>query len=418
MLAPRRLFAMAAIFSVALLLRYAWLEQHPMLPVLDGFAYYVGAESLASGEEMRNFLNPVSYDFGFPPGYAFVLSAVFVVFGTDVHTGQMFNVFLGALTAVLVYVIGARLGGDRVGIIAGILMALFPSQIYFTTLFMTEIAFGVLAAALLLIFVSWPRRPPPAWWQVLTLGLLFGFMALMRAETLMIAPMVAVVWLAYGYGWRQIAWRLAVLAVGVAMLTTPWMVRNYIRMDELTLIRGNADSPGRALRVGLSPDFHSDDYIHRRKDPRTFPELAEYYIIHPWEAPKHAVFKVGYLFGREGALYWRKDIPYEYFSDSEARRWNITSDLYYYVVGAIAILGTPLWWRREDYRLYGLIWWFATWTALHLVFAPEGRYHYPLLSVVSVLAAITLVRAWDSSAVQSRLPTAFQRAETGPQPSS
>jgi 4-amino-4-deoxy-L-arabinose transferase-like glycosyltransferase len=407
-----RLYAGAGIFALAFALRYAWVTLLDIGLAVDAWSYFTGGTMLASGRDLHNFLDPSSYKFAFPPGYSFVLSAVFVVFGSDVRVAQVFNVVVGAITAVLVYVLAARLRDERTGLAAGLLMALFPSQIYFTSIVMTETLFTFLAVVLLLLLAAWLRSSALTAWQVLALGVLLGFMSLVRAETMLLAPSIVVLWWLCGQRWEQIGRSLLILVVGMTLMIAPWAVRNYIRTDQLSLIRGSSDAPARALRVGLSPDFYSKQYILRMKDPMTPRELARHYATHPWEAASHVGQKLTYYFGQEDAFYWIDDEGEIYITHDEAARWSILADAYYYVVGLTVVLGAPLWWRRGDRRLYSILWFAIAWSALHLVFAPVGRYHYPILPMLSVLAAMTLMAVWERATSRSPASPAPRAVET------
>lgn len=63
---------------------------------------------------------------GHPPGYPFVLAAVYAVFGESDAAAQIFQAACDALAAVLVFLIAAELLTFGVGVVAGALAALAP----------------------------------------------------------------------------------------------------------------------------------------------------------------------------------------------------------------------------------------------------------------------------------------------------
>jgi 4-amino-4-deoxy-L-arabinose transferase-like glycosyltransferase len=397
LLASRRLYSMAAIFALAFVLRLAWVSYLDIGPMVDGWGYFYGASTLASGHDLRNFWDRSSYLFNFPPGYPMALSGLFVLFGSDVFVAKLFNVVLGAVTAVLVYVLATRFRDERTGVVAGVLMAFFPSQIYFTMMIMTETFFSALSVVLLLLLVGWVgSQSSMKSWQVLVLGLLLGFMSLVRAETPLVAVTLVALWKVCGHHWRQIGRSLLLLVAGMTLMIGPWTVRNYIRTDKLILVRGaGSDAPLHALRVGLSPDFYDPKFHFGVTEPPSAGDLAEYYATHPWEVPKHGARKLVRLFGHENVFYWVDLLGKPYITSETASRWAALGDAFYYVVGLVALLGAPLWFRRRDRPLLVLLWFAISWSAVHLVFVPEERYHYPILPVACVLAAVTLVSVWD-----------------------
>ncbi len=54
------------------------------------------------------------------------------------------NIVLGALTCAALYVVGNLVGGKKVGIVAGLLLAVFPGHIFFSSLVLSETLFTLL----------------------------------------------------------------------------------------------------------------------------------------------------------------------------------------------------------------------------------------------------------------------------------
>ncbi len=90
----------------------------------------------------------------------------------DLYAGRRTNAFVGALTVVLVYLIGRKLAG-RVGGVAGALVLIpHPLNTYLTTFAGSDalLIFLVAAAALLAIFLA----ERPTWLKAIGLGVLIG----------------------------------------------------------------------------------------------------------------------------------------------------------------------------------------------------------------------------------------------------
>jgi 4-amino-4-deoxy-L-arabinose transferase-like glycosyltransferase len=105
------------------------------------------------------------------------------------------NVFLGAATVLAVYLLGARLFDRRAGLLAAALLALFPGQVFFSTLIMTEVFFAALLTTVVLLVIAWTLADErPAAYKLLLLGLLLGYGAITRGEGGMLVLVVMLIW--------------------------------------------------------------------------------------------------------------------------------------------------------------------------------------------------------------------------------
>lgn len=393
-----------AVFLVAFGLRFAWISLLDVPLAHDGWYYFHGARTLAQGDGYRDFFTG-EQTAAMPAGYPLVLSGLFVVFGTELFVARLFNAVVGAAAAALTYVLGRRVCDERTGLMAGALMAFFPSQIFFTSMVMTESFFVALSVLLLTLLVWWLARGSAMQnRQVLALGVLLGFMSLVRAEVLMLAVMLVALWKVCGWRWSEIGRAFLLLAVGMAVILAPWTVRNYVQLDRVIIVRAAGETvPFSTLRIGLSPDFDDPKYRSFAQPPSA-QYLVEYYTEHPWEIAKHGPRKINALFGGEGAFYWVEQFGGTDFTSETAAPWETLGDVFYYAVGFVALVGAPVWLRRRDRPLLVLLWFAISWTIIHLIFRPQPRYHYPILPVVCVLAAMVVVEAWGVLR-EHRLPT-------------
>jgi 4-amino-4-deoxy-L-arabinose transferase-like glycosyltransferase len=93
------------------------------------------------------------------------------------------NVLAGAATCLVVYLIGAGIFDRRVGLVGALILALFPSQIFGTTLILTEVFWTFVIMSFLLAVMHFTLRPGP-WWQYALVGMALGVISLIRGETL------------------------------------------------------------------------------------------------------------------------------------------------------------------------------------------------------------------------------------------
>jgi hypothetical protein len=222
--------ALAAIAGVALAARLAWLLVSPpdtaelTNPLADAGDYHVLATSLMEG---TGFAGPTGAPTAFrPPVYPLFLAAVYTLFGVgNLMAVGLVQCVLGALSAVLVAVIGWRAGlGRGAALLAGLGAAVYPPFVFQAAQLLTEeLARGQVLLAVLAIVEAWRRGG--AWW--LLAGFAAGLATLNKSVLAAAMPALAVVALAAPAvrpSRRLVA--AALLAIGAAGALLPWTIRN------------------------------------------------------------------------------------------------------------------------------------------------------------------------------------------------
>ena len=105
----------------------------------DTTFYEFTASSLASGNGYTQIdCQPTA---GWPPGFPFLVSLLYRVFGFHLNSGSALNVVLATATAVLMYLVAERMFGRPSARVAGGLFAILPGPLYMTGLFLSETTF-------------------------------------------------------------------------------------------------------------------------------------------------------------------------------------------------------------------------------------------------------------------------------------
>src|SRR5215212_4799946 len=121
------------IFVVALIVRlvHVWqLQSSPFFDTLLGDAngYDQWAQRLAAGDWIGT---DVFYQ---APLYPYFLGAVYAIFGRDLLVVRIIQALIGSASCVLLGLAAARLVSKRVGLIAGLSLALWAPAIFFDSL--------------------------------------------------------------------------------------------------------------------------------------------------------------------------------------------------------------------------------------------------------------------------------------------
>ena len=201
---------------------------------------------------------------GHPPGYSFVLAAVYGLFGERDAAAQLFQIVCDALAAALVFLIAAELLTFGVGVTAGLLAALAPQFCWNALPLLpdTLAVLPVLLALYLLLRASEGRTVPKA----LAAGALVGLSCWLRANALLLAPfLLLVVPLLFPRGARVRA-ALALVA-GAVLAVAPLTLRNAVVYGHFIPVSLGA---GQTLIEGLA-DY---DPEHRFGLPDTDVELT------------------------------------------------------------------------------------------------------------------------------------------------
>jgi len=220
----------------------------------DAFVYWIDAQHLADGQGFRHPFN------GMPtaehPPLHVLLLAGFDLLGINGYQHQKLGLcVIGTGTVVLIALLARAYAGERAGLLAGGIAAVYPNLVMADGTLLSETLYLAFVVAALIAATRFADRPSGRGLAVI--GALVGLAALTRAEALALVPLLLLplAWL-YGTRWRG---RLALAACGVAafaIVLTPWTVRNLQRFEEPVLVSNN----GNAVFVGANCErtFYGD----------------------------------------------------------------------------------------------------------------------------------------------------------------
>jgi 4-amino-4-deoxy-L-arabinose transferase-like glycosyltransferase len=236
---PSKLAAIAAA-GVALRALYLFTVGRHVDGIGDWHFYHWQANLIAGG---HGFIEPFKWTFdhhaspsaGHPPLYPLALAAVSKLGATTTIDHRAAGLAFGAVTIVAVGLLGRRVAGERAGLLAAALCALYPLMIAVDGALMSETLYGPLIAATLLAAYRVLDRPGPA--AAALLGALIALAALTRSEALLLWPLLALPVALRAPGRRALL--AAVSAAACALVLAPWAIRNATAFDRPVLISTN-----------------------------------------------------------------------------------------------------------------------------------------------------------------------------------
>ncbi|MGA8747121.1 MAG: glycosyltransferase family 39 protein [Solirubrobacterales bacterium] len=243
----RTLLILGLILILALGLRAYRVAEPLATPSPDAHAYYALSKALY---EEGSFGGPTFHDSSdWSPGAPLLYAAAFyATAGPREGTARIVEALLGVAAIIVVFLLGSRLKGPTVGLLAAFGAAIYPPFIHSTGELMSEPpAFFTLPAAVLAFLWAGERERLRSW---LVPGFLFGLTALIRPEYLLVAvafALLAAIRVAAQRGWRPGIGAAALFAAALLVPIVPWSVRNEIVLGRLVPI---STGDGKALYVG------------------------------------------------------------------------------------------------------------------------------------------------------------------------
>jgi 4-amino-4-deoxy-L-arabinose transferase-like glycosyltransferase len=252
-----------SVFVVALAARLvvvAWAASR-IPPAADGTFYHRIAERIAAGLGYT-WLWPdgvVTYAAHYPVGYPGLVGAAYALAGPRPDAAMILNALVGALAALAVHRLASRAAPRGSALAAGLVVALHPGLVAYTPALMSE---GVTAA--LVACAAWAagrardaiedgsRRSVP-WGRLAVLGLVVGAATLVRPQSLVLAPLFALVALAVPgrpHALRSSLLGAALVSATALAVCAPWTLRNCARMNHCALVSVNG---GWNLLIGADP---------------------------------------------------------------------------------------------------------------------------------------------------------------------
>lgn len=275
--------------------------------VEDAFWFSQVAHSLASGDGFTIFSGDV---FGgevdrrataeHPPLYPLLLAAATEAGVSSDEGLRALGSLSGALTVVLIGLLGRRVGGDSVGLVAALIAAGYPLLIAADGALLSETIYAPLVAGMMLAALRVVERPSAG--RAATLGAVVGLAVLSRSEATLFAPLLVLpaAWLAR----ERRGLTVLVACACAALVAAPWVARNWARFDRPLLSTNlggllantNCDAAYRGEQIGWLPRECARPARagegEAERDARLRREAIEYAGDHPGRLPAVVAVRV------------------------------------------------------------------------------------------------------------------------------
>jgi hypothetical protein len=253
-------WALGGIVAIGLLLRVLFIAGWTWGAPLHGdpLFFQQSAAHLAQGKGyVDQFLGrgPLVPTAEHPPAFSFLLAGLDLVHIRSVDAHRVALAVISSLGVLAIGLLGRRLTGPRVGLLAALIAAVDPLWVQWGGFVMSESLYLVIVPTMLLVALRCLDRPNP--WDFLALGLLVGLATLTRSEAVDFVLVLAT------RAWRDRLAFAALFLAGVGLLLVPWVVRNDLQMGALTLSTNGGLTLSGSYSGGTispsSPDFGAFD---------------------------------------------------------------------------------------------------------------------------------------------------------------
>jgi 4-amino-4-deoxy-L-arabinose transferase-like glycosyltransferase len=204
----------------------------------DGYAYSVQANMNANG---RWFVD--SYrgtpDALHPPAWAVVLTAWAWLGGHSWLQQQVLSCGIGSTTVAMIGLAGRRIAGERAGLVAAGIAAVYAGLWAYERELMSETL--LLLGIAVMILMAYRFRDRASAGRAAGLGVLSGLLALTRSEQILVLPLLVapLIVTVKGVGWRRRTGWLALACLSMLVVLAPWMIFNLGRFQRPVLLSNN-----------------------------------------------------------------------------------------------------------------------------------------------------------------------------------
>lgn len=217
----------------------------------DGLSYHLEAQRWADGLGYTSAFGDVGAEIAHhPPAWVTVLGVVTKLGGESLRAHQYVGAIIGLGVIIVAGLVGRRYFGERVGLLAAGIAAVYPGFWVLEAQVLSE-PLGLLVLGVFMLVVHGVVERPTAG-RAVVVGIVCGVLALVRSEQLALLVLVVLPLLLLR---RSVPVRQRLVMAGVAVAATalviaPWTLHNELRFERTVVLSTNA---GSTLLAGNCP---------------------------------------------------------------------------------------------------------------------------------------------------------------------
>lgn len=401
---------LVGLFALSFGLRLVFLNQVkdsplylPVVPGTDQYNFYRIGMGIAQGDIIGHEV------YTSPPLYGYFLGGLFSLLGRGFYPIRLFQILIGSLSCLLIYLIAKRLFNRYVAIVAGSISALYGIFLFYEVSFLGSfLVIFTLLASLYLVILSRRR-----YWLLIPSGIFLGLSILGRPNLLLVPPGV-ILWLLIWEGSKgKVALKNSVyFLMGLFIIIAPVTIRNYCLSRDFILITSHG---GINFFIGNNPQADGTYKVPQQmggtqKDALDFAERVAKQEMGrdiPLSQISNYWYKKGlnFILTQPGAylklllrkisLFWHSyEIPLEtnyYF----ARRFSSVLKLplfTFFLISPLALLGIILTLKENKAEVRLILIVLLLIFISVVLFYVTSRYRLPCVPLAIILASFSIMR--------------------------
>ncbi len=364
-----------------------------------------------------------------PPLWSFILSLASRLGFDSVNEHRMVGLLFGTLGVVLIGLAGRELYGERVGVVASFLAAVYGFLWLNDWSLMSESLVIAFVPILTIVAVRWWRRPSLR--LLLALGILSGIGGLLRTELLAYGPLlVLAALLIRRQNWKALFRDFGIVSALCLLVLSPWLIRNLTTFEKPILLsptgtllaQTNCDAAYYGEKTGywerfcaepepLGPDGTMLDESERDAIKRSW--ATEYIGNHKTRLLLVAPLRTLRMFNLYEPIGTAR---FDIYVENREFRQSMLSLAQFYFVLAMAVVGAIMARRRRLTLLPVLLWPFLVAVVAATSFG-NNRYRVSCEPSLLMLASLALCVVFDRLRSSQRVIDSPATASTASIPS-
>jgi len=387
------------VILTALLVRIAWSLLIPVIPVSDSIAYDSFARNISAGHGYG--WEPGQLSAYWPVGTSAVYAGLYRVFGHTYVPIVILNILVGVLVVALTMLLTRLWFGGKAALIAGGVLAVWPSQIQFSTVLASELLFNLCVLTALYI---WMSERVHFVVQVIAFGTIVAAASYLRPTALLLPAILGVSGaLRFDLSTKK---RLRVLMLGmvsgVVMLVclVPWGLRNQNLFGQFVLVSTNGgtnfwmgnNSINPAGTYTELPSGLPENEVDRDRFLKM--QALAYIEAKPGMFAVRTVRKLILLHASETiGVAWNHKGLEQQFGSNVLLPLKLISTLFWLMMLGLALSGIAVMWRQLGFwstAIHPVVLFWVYYASVHSVIVVQDRYHFPSIPFMAALAGLSL----------------------------
>ena len=389
------------IFCLAIVLRLIWALIIPVIPISDSHAYDIFAQNIwLHGTYGWEAGKPTAF---WPVGTSAIYSLLFLFFGYSYAAIIVLNILCTLGIIALTRKLCDRFFENKsIGLYSALLIALWPTLIFYTTVLASELPYMVfLMAAFYLLTCKHGG--------IIKLGIASG---ILFAVAYYIRPLAIIVftigvfYLCIYTRNKRIAILRPLLAFFIlALLVSPWAYRNYQLYDAFVPMSTNSGStlwmgnqPG--TNGGYAPTPKALEHLNEHDRNQTLKrEALDYIQQEPLAFLTRTATKFIQFHLRETiGVSWNEKGITQVLGEKALLPLKLIAQSYWSTLLLLALFGIILMIKQKGFwqtafHPFILIW--ASTAGIHAIIVSQDRYHIPITPIVSAFAIYAIIFLGD-----------------------